>query len=254
MSDNTPQISNDYSLGNSISLGWQILKNNYWPLVWMCFVTMLIMIVGSTIASMVPFGDVVFGIFVSTPVIIGLTWWVVMVSRGENPSMNKMFAVFSDKYMTVVGVSFVAMLVFYVIFFGAILIGVAIGGASFAVIYAASEQAQAGQFGDIAWGTMLIPVISAFVIGSLLGLFLYVRLMWAGLIALDPEENATSVGECLGRCWKMTAQSWCSIFFLMLILSIIMMLSFLLICVGFFLLGLPLYIAAYTGAYILLRQ
>jgi len=215
---------------------------------------MLMMTVGGAIASMVPFGDVLFGIFVSTPIIIGVSWWIVLASRGENPSKNEIFAVFSDKYMTVVGASFVAMLIFYVIFFGAILIGAAIGGVSMAAVYAVSEQAQAGQLDDIAWSVILGPVIIALVIGSLLGLFVYVRLMWVGLIALDPEENATSVGECLGRCWKMTALSWCSLFFLMLLLCIIMALSFLLLCVGYFLLGLPLYIASYTAGYILLRQ
>ena len=212
------------------------------------------MAVGSVISSFVPFGDVVFGIFVSTPIAVGLSWWVVLASRGEKPPMNKIFAAFSDKYVSVVGISFIVVLIFYAIFFGAILVGAAIGGASFAVIYAASEQAQAGKFEEIALGAMLVPVICAFIIGGVLGLFAFVRLMWAALIAIDPEEKATGIGECIGRCWKMTAQSWFSIFFLILFLAIIMMLSFLLLCVGYFLLGLPLYVAGSTGAYILLRQ
>ena len=145
-------------------------------------------------------------------------------------------------------------MIFYAIFFGAILVGAAIGGASFAVIYAASEQAQAGKFEEIALGAMLVPVICGVFIGSFLGLFAFARLMWAALIAMDPEEEATGIGECIGRCWRMTAQSWFSIFFLLLLLSIIMMLSFLLLCVGYFFLGLPLYVACTTGAYILLRQ
>ena len=254
MSDNTPEISKGYSLGNSMSLGWQILKNNYWPLVWVCFATMLIIVVGSAIFSIVPFGDVVFSIFVFTPITVGLSWWVVLTSRGEKPPMNILFSVFSDKYVSVVGISFIAMFIFYAIFFGVILIGGAIGGASIAVIYAASEQAQAGNFKEIALGAMLVPVICGFMIGGLLGLFAFVRLMWAALIAMDPEEKATGIGECIGRCWRMTAQSWFSIFFLILLLSIIMMLSFLLLCAGYFLLGLPLYVAGSTGAYLLLRE
>ena len=254
MSDNTPQLSNGYSLGNSMSLGWQILKDNYWQLVWLCFATILIMSVGSVISSFVPFGDALFALLVTTPVMVGLSWWTVLASRGEKPSMNKLFAAFSDKYWTVVGVSFIVLSIFYGILFGTVLVGAAIGGASFALIYAASEQAQAGNFDEIALGAMLVPVISAVTIGSLIALFAMVRLMWAPLIALDTEEKATSIGECLGRCWKMTAQSWFSIFFLVIFLCIIMMLSFLLLCVGYFLLGLPLYVASTTGAYILLRQ
>jgi hypothetical protein len=254
MSDNTPQISNGYSLGNSMSLGWQILKNNYWALVWLCFATMLIYAVGSVVASIVPFGDVVFSIFVATPITVGLSWWAVLASRGEKPPMKEIFAAFSDKYVSVVGISFIVVLIFYAIFFGAILVGGAVGGASFAVIYAASEQAQAGKFEEIALGAMLVPVICGVFIGSFLGLFAFARLMWAALIAMDPEEEATGIGECIGRCWRMTAQSWFSIFFLLLLLSIIMMLSFLLLCVGYFFLGLPLYVACTTGAYILLRQ
>jgi hypothetical protein len=185
---------------------------------------------------------------------VGLSWWTVLASRGEKPSMNKLFAAFSDKYWTVVGVSFIVLSIFYGILFGTVLVGAAIGGASFALIYAASEQAQAGNFDEIALGAMLVPVISAVTIGSLIALFAMVRLMWAPLIALDTEEKATSIGECLGRCWKMTAQSWFSIFFLVIFLCIIVMLSFLLLCVGYFLLGLPLYVASTTGAYLLLRQ
>ena len=210
------------------------------------------MVVGSIISSAVPFGDSVFSILVATPVSVGLSWWAVLASRGEKPPMNKIFAAFSDKYVSVVSISFIVVLIFYAILFGAILVGGAIGGASFAIIYAASEQAQA--FEDIALGVMLVPVICAFIIGGLLGLFAFARLMWAALIAMDPEEEATGIGECIGRCWRMTAQSWFSIFFLILLLSIIMMLSFLLLCVGYFFLGLPLYVACTTGAYILLRQ
>ena len=237
-----------------MSLGWQILKNNYWPLVGLCFATILIMGVGSAIASFVPFGDVVFGIFVSTPISVGLSWWVVLASRGEKPPMNQIFAAFSDKYVSVVGISFIVILIFYAIFFGAIVVGATIGGASLGIIYAASEQAQAGEFKDIALGAMLVPVICAFIIGGVVGLFAFVRLMWAALIAMDPEEEAMGIGECIGRCWRMTAQSWFSIFFLILLLAIIMMLSVLLLCVGYFFLGLPLYVACTTSAYILLRQ
>ena len=165
MTENTPQISKRYSLGNSMSLGWQILKGNYWPLVWLCFATIVIIGVGSVISSLVPFGDYVFGILVSTPISVGLSWWVVLASRGEKPPMNKIFAAFSDKYVSVVSISFIVVLIFYAILFGAILVGGAIGGASFAVIYAASEQAQAGEFEDIALGVMLVPVICAFIIG-----------------------------------------------------------------------------------------
>jgi len=215
---------------------------------------MLIMVVGSAISSAVPFGDSVFSILVATPVSVGLSWWAVLASRGEKPPMNVLFAAFSDKYLTVVGISFFILLIFYGIFFGVIVVGGAIGGASFALIYAAGEQAQAGNFEDIALGVILVPVICAFIIGGLLGMLAFVRVMWAPLIALDPEEKAKGIGECMGRCWRMTAQSWFSIFFLILILSIIMMLTFLLLCVGFFLLGIPLYVAGSAGAYILLRQ
>ncbi len=237
-----------------MSLGWQLFKNNYWQLVWLCFATILIMSVGSVISSFVPFGDALFAVLVTTPISVGLSWWTVLASRGEKPSMNKVFAAFSNKYWTVVGISFVVILLFYGILFGTVLVGAAIGGASFAVIYAASEQAQAGNFDEIALGAMLVPIISAVTIGSLIALFVCVRLMWAPLIAMDSEEEATGIGECMGRCWRMTAQSWFSIFFLLLLLSIIMMLSLLLLCVGYFLLGLPLYAAASTGAYILLRE
>ena len=254
MSDNSPEISNGYSLANSMSLGWQILKDNYWALVWLCFAVMLIMGVGSTITSFVPFGDALFAVLVTTPLSVGLGFWVVLASRGEKPSMNKLFAVFSDKYVSVVSISFITILIFYAISIGVILVGGLIGGASFAVIYGAYDQAQSGNFDEIALGAMLVPVICATIIGALLGLFVYVRLMWAALIAMDPEEKATGIAECIGRCWRMTAQSWFSIFFLLLLLSIIMMLSLLLLCVGYFLLGLPLYVAASMGAYILLRE
>ena len=183
-----------------------------------------------------------------------LSWWTVLASRGEKPPLNKVFAAFSNKYWTVVGISFVVLLLFYGILFGTVLVGAAIGGASFAVIYAASEQAQAGNFDEIALGAMLVPIISAVTIGSLIALFVCVRLMWAPLIAMDSEEEATGIGECMGRCWRMTAQSWFSIFFLVIFLCIISMLSVLLLCVGYFLLGVPLYVAASTGAYILLRE
>jgi hypothetical protein len=254
MSDNTPEISNGYSLGNSMSLGWQILKNNYWPLVWLCFATILIMGLGSVIASLVPLGDVVFSILVTTPLSVGLGFWVVLASRGEKPPMSKLFAAFSDKYVSVVSISFITVLIFYSIFFGAIFVGGLIGGLSVAVIYGASEQAQSGNFEELALGAIFVPVICGIIIGAILGLFVYVRFTWAALIALDPEEKATGIGECIGRCWRMTARSWFSLFFLMLFLSIIMMLSFLLLCVGYFFLGLPLYAAASTGAYILLRE
>jgi len=253
MPDNKIQISIGYSLGNSMFLGWQILKNNYWSLVGLCFVTCLILAVGSAVSGLVPFGDIVFSILVVAPVSVGLSWCAVLASRGENPSMGKLFAVFSDKYWVVVGISFLVSLICYAIFFGVILVGAAIGGASIAVLYATAEQVEAGQFKDIALGAMLVPLICAIIIGAFLTTFVTVRLMWAGLIAMDPEEEAKGVGECIGRCWRMTGQSWFSIFFLILILSLIMMLSFLLLCVGFFLLGLPLYIASFAGAYVLMR-
>ena len=254
MPDNTPQISNGYSLGNSMSLGWQILKNNYWPLIGVCFTAMLIIGFGVAISALIPFGDMVFAVLVASPVSVGRSWWVVLPSRGEKPSMGTLFAVFSDKYWVVVSISFLVLLIYYAIFVGVILVGAAIGGASLAVIYAAADQMEAGKIEDIDLGAMLVPLIFALIIGGLLSTLVLVRLMWAGLIAMDPEEDAKSVGECLRRCWRMTAQSWFSLFFLVIILSIIMMLSFILLCVGFFLLGVPLYVATTVGAYVLMRQ
>ena len=252
MSENTLEISKEYSFSNSISLGWQILKDNYWPLVLSCFVAMVIIGVGGTIAGLVPFGSAVFSIFVTTPLSVGLWWWTVLASRGEKPTVNKIFSVFSDKYLTVVGISFVIVIIFYALMFGAIFVGGLIAGVSILAILTASEQASAGDFESIALGALLVPVIFATIIGTLLGLFSYARLAWAPLIAMDPEEKATNFGECMGRSWNMTAGNWFSIFFLFVFLSIVMFVSFLLLCVGLFFLGIPLYVAAAASAYILL--
>ena len=240
-----------FSLDAALTVGWQTVSSRYGPLLGVTTVFLLISFVGSMIAANIPFGGLLFNIFLGGPLAAGMLWWTVLAARGEEPPFGTLFAAFSSVYWRMAGIAAIITVAMWVAFLIPAFVGGLIGGLSGAAIAGIAQEAMSAKnFALPAVGGAILLGIG---LGALVSLSLMARLLFASVCLLDPSNEANGVGSSIAASWDMTRNNWLGLMAMVLLLIVLMCGSCLLLCVGYFLLGVPLYMATVGGAYYLLR-
>lgn len=229
-----PGPAGEFRVGEAFATGWAALKANYLVLVGATLLFMLIYVVGTVIAAFIPVVGSLSG-FLLAPLVASYSYLYVSAVRGEVVQINNAFGVLSGKFWWLVLMQLLVALIS-----GAALIPMIIG----IVVVVIAVQA----------GTEMLTVGVG--IGGLIGLALLVaylylaaRLMFTGLLYLDAPVGSLDIIECLKMCWRGTRACAWPLVGMTVLIVVVVVLSTLLLGVGFLLLGLPLGWAAVGAAY-----
>lgn len=235
-----------FTFDTALSTAWAAVKLNYGLLLGCTAVVVAIQVglgvfytVLNTIDPVVT--QIVQGVvvvFFALALGTGVTWFGLQVVRGRKPSISAVFAGFT-KYVPVTGIG----LMLYVI--------LGIGSAVVAgVIYGVGLLVHAGMSAPDSWLAelgveALIFVLAVTVLCFIVGL----RCAFAGLICLDPERSEEGVLACLGASWRATGPVYWRLLGFYLFLSLIVVVSFIALCLPLFFLGVPIALTGVGAAY-----
>ncbi len=171
-----------------------------------------------------------------SPLMFGLWVLAAQACRGRAVEVGQMFIAF-QRYADVVVLSLIQI---------AIVIGVLIAAMVFAAPGLVMLTMSQGQ-GTAAWVVLSLGVL----LGVLLTAYTMVRLTMAPFLLLDPEGAHITPADALRESWRMMrGRVFVTICAFVLVL-IVAVLSFLLLCVGYILIGMPLLFTLYGAVYAL---
>lgn len=224
-----PPTGEGYSFGAAMSHGWATMTGQYGPLAGGAAMLLGAVLVG----SFVPIVSSFIGIL-AMPFWVTLTYMNVRASRGERVGATQFFTMKGATFgwLLLIGLLMSLVQIAGVIPLTAILIIAIVagtGGADPAIVLAVAIPAG------------LLSLVAA--------MYLQARFGFAGLLFLDAPEGSLDVIEAMKLSWRRTGPHAWSLLGLQLVLMTISLASMLMLCVGFFLLGLPLMIAAQAAAY-----
>jgi len=101
-------------------------------------------------------------------------------------------------------------------------------------------------------GLFLAVVIGVAVLYACVFLFLIARFGFVVALLADPDIGRLEVSQAVRVSWQTTAKCWPSLVGLQLVVTVLVLASLLLLCVGIVFLGYPLWIAVGGSAYALL--
>jgi len=204
----------------------------------------LVAVVIAIAASMVPIIGGFLGIFLA-PMFVGVGYLIVRASRGQRVQVGSMWDPFKH-YWPIVGIQFLVGLAAGVCYIPLFLVFVVI----------AFTGAMGGRPND-EFIILTVTIISVLVLGcTVASTYLTGRLGYSSYIYIDEASTGTSVDlfQAMKTSWNNTGPYAWKLVGLQLATSTIMLLTALLLIVGAFLIGYPLYTAALAAAYVTIFQ
>ncbi len=246
-------VPQPYSFALSLQRGVELFKA-YWPQLMLATllivgVSIVIALIDAVFNALVPqvswVINLLLAIFVSYPVTAGVVLYCVRLARGDpGATGSAVMLVMQQRYFRCVGACVVLLLLLLVISLP--FLGLVVGSA-----VAGFYRAQAST------GTMplwIVPTI--FVALGMLVVMYYLacRLAFLPLIAVDPACGDMRIGQALVASWRLTRQHGWSLLGLMIVLSLAMLASVFLLCIGVLLVGYPFGLATIGAAAALILQ
>lgn len=122
-----------------------------------------------------------------------------------------------------------------------------------AFLFAISTRGPNGDTADSASAIVGFALLTTVVLTILGFALVIIRVSYAPAIAADPESGGIGAVDAIRMNWQRTsAGTGFSLFGLVLVVAVIMVVSLILLCVGYFLLGIPFALGAVGAAYQLL--
>ncbi len=238
-----------------MSLGWDVLKNNYWSFVLLGALIFILMSTVIVASKFVPFGDPLLLAIVGPFLLYGMWWWGVLAIRCESPSIGTIFTPF-DKFWLIIRIGFLVMLTQWTVTLFVAFLFALVGGISTEAFFAQateylSRQNEILSLGELKFSTTFSLALSA---GLFVGVVVIIPIMFAGIVAMDTQEPASGVIACIRRSWKLTSGGRFSLIILWIVLYFITTLSMCALCVGTFFFGLPFFFACISAAYVLFQK
>lgn len=252
LQESTPAMP-PYSFALALGRGVELFKE-HWPRLMLATlllvgVGLVLGVVNAVLEAILPLlaavVNILLAIFVSYPLTTGVVLYCVRLARGD-PGANgpAVMLVMQQRYLRCVGACVVLILLMIAIslpFIGLVVAG-ALGG-----FY--SSQTSTGM---TPW--WIIPAI-LLAIGMLVVVYyLACRVAFLPLIAVDPACGDVGIGEALAASWRLTRGHGWSLLGLFIVLSLVMLASVFLLCVGVLLVGYPFGLATIGAAAAMILQ
>jgi hypothetical protein len=189
------------------------------------------------VAAFIPFVGTLSAIFVA-PLMLTTVYVFVKAARSEPVSFTDMFACFGPAYFPLLVINLLVSLLMVVGLIPLVICAVAAG-----VIGASGNGS----------GTSETLAIVIAVVGGLIGIallaFVYVRTWLAGLLYLDAPPGTLGITESISLCWSGTSTNWGSLILAQIVAVIVVVLSFVLLVIPYFIIGIPFLFAVYGAAH-----
>lgn len=225
-----PGMCAGFEAGAVFGLGWRTLWSA-WPQI---AGAVLLAWVVQLVVSFVPFVGGIASLFVA-PLMAAAQFQAVKVIRGDRTEVGEIFRIFGPNYWPI----FLVVLLTNLSMIVAVIPGV-IGVVLFAV------GVNAGGFGGtLATGAGVVMLV----LGMLVGLYVYGRLMFSVFLMFDAPPGSLEFIDAMKLSWaRSTPFAW-SILGLLILSSLALVASVLLLGVGLLLVGVPLQAALMAAAY-----
>lgn len=231
-----PMVGPPFGVGEVLSAAWRTLFSQPGTLIGASLLYMLIAVA----ASFIPIIGGLTSIFLG-PLYVATVYLFVRAARSQPVHVGDMFQIFGPRYWP--------LLVIYLLF------TIAIVAAGIPTIIAVVAGVMVGIAGNGSSGAMTVAFIVGGVgvlLGVVLSMFVTMRLWFATTLYLDAPVGSLDIIEALKMSWRSTARSWPTLVAAQLIMVVIVVLSFLMLVVPFFIIGLPLAFAFLGAAHAML--
>ncbi|MBX9736215.1 MAG: hypothetical protein K2X32_04755 [Phycisphaerales bacterium] len=246
----------EYSFQGALSIGFASFQKHYVTLLLTSLAYFGVMVIGNVIQygldyMAAPLGsllNLVYSVLVTAPFMVGALFVGVRAARGQSASVEDLRVVL-PRFWSLVGYVLLLYLISIVV-----MLPIAIVGGL--VVFAAAGAAGGGGGGGGAALTGVFGLVLLIGIVAMLAMTFVSLRLYAGMFRLvDPALPAIGVFDALKYSWNLTAGLvWLSLLGLSLTVGILTILSFCLLVVGVFFLGLPLFISVIGAAYAMLSQ
>lgn len=216
-----------YSFGTAWSEGWRAFTSNWGALTGAICLTTLVY----TIVAFIPFIGGIAAIFVA-PVLDSAAYLAVRAVRGQPISIDRLIEQLKGRYWWVMLLR--------------MLIGFAIGFAMIPLIIVAVLIVVLTH--DAGWPLMLACLTPVLIAYFILVSYAYGRMAPAGALIFDAPPGRMNCIDAIVQSWKLTRhQAWslCALYFIGMMAVTA---SLLLLIVGYFLVGMPLFFAVMGAA------
>ena len=244
-----------FSFEAAFGTGWKTFKSKYGTLLGGTLIFILVTIGISIVQNVIngemglstevgthqTFSDLLITVFVTNVFSVGIVLFALALVRGESPPISTLFHGFK-RYWPLVGIGVLTTLIFGAIIMLTSLI------AGFQVLLTGAQTGfdmNAVHLGGIALITVLI--------GVCIVAFFFVRLMFVGLLCVDPKRQL-GVMDSFATSWKITGPVFWPLLGVCIVMLLIMIASMLLLVLPLFFVGLPLMMAVLASAYALLMD
>ncbi|MAC19528.1 MAG: hypothetical protein CMJ23_07655 [Phycisphaerae bacterium] len=263
-----PLPQGDFRVGDAFSLGWATFKRGYGHLL-LCLVIAaglsLPIIVLSLLAAQLQaraeftgnqellaiatactsFSEIM-NYLLGPLVAAGLFWSVVAVIRGEQ-RIGDVFAGF-HRFLGLLGTQILWVLGLFAVVVGLGLVSGLLGAAAVAAMDSGNIAIK------LVGLVVIILVIGVGVLALLLWLRVVVAITFSYILLVDPRESVRGGFNVMGVAWRMACHRRGRPMAAVILGGILAFLSVFLFCVGFFFLGMPLYISIVGASYELVRR
>lgn len=238
--DPPDSLEEPLDIGEVYSLGWSLMGSNYGLLLGISLLFVLLNAgIGVSLAildraspTLATILNLASSLFFMPPLTAGVFFMGVRMFREEPIALEQMFAGFS-RYWVVVGINLImALLIVCCLIPGGVLMIV-----GFAI-------APAGNTVGLVTAICGMAVMIAMVI------FISIRLAYATMACLDPQNGYPGVMDSLVLTWRATAPVAGRLLLLYVLVSLTILATLLLLCIGLPLLGYPFGLAVCGVAYV----
>lgn len=242
-----------YSFAIAFSRGVELFKAHWAQLMLATLlvvgVSLVLGVINAVLEAILPLlaavVNILLAIFVSYPVTTGVVLYCVRLARGDPGATGPaVMLVMQQRYLRCVGACVVLALLMLAIslpFIGLVVAG-AVGG-----FYSSQSSS-----GTIPW--WIVPAILLAISMLVVIYYLACRIAFLPLIAIDPACGDVRIGEALSASWRLTRGHGWSLLGLFVVLSMVMIASVFLLCVGVLLVGYPFGLATIGVASAMILQ